>query len=77
MPKIFTFSRIDSRLLMPGLRPEACNGDITLSIYYKPSLSERPLSDEIISDPGCSTDGSHKEKKKASGLTGNNGLYEF
>jgi len=62
-------SRIDSRLLMPGLKPEACNGDITLSIYYKPTLSERPLSDEkIISDPSCSIYGSQNEKKKARGL---------
>ena len=40
---------------MPGLKPETCNGDVTLSLFYKPSLSgcslpEEKLKDEAIGD---------------------------
>lgn len=46
-------------MLMPGLKSEACNGDVTLSFCYKPSLSDCTLPEEALKDD---VDGGNDEK---------------
>ena len=37
---------------MPGLKPETCNGDIKLSLCYKPSINDCVLINEKRDDDG-------------------------
>ena len=62
---------------MPGLKPEACNGDITLNICYKPSLNERCLFDEKLKnecDYGVDMD-TQEEEVKANFYRGSKEVY--
>lgn len=47
---------------MPGLKPEACNGDITLSFCYKPSLSGCSMPEEVLKGDRESTIDGVKEQ---------------
>ena len=45
---------------MPGLKPETCNGDVTLGFCYKPSLPDTSLNEKELQGAQVS----HAEKKE-------------